>query len=157
MEGTDVSPVLRERLGPDASLELLALLEDFCVAWSSHVTNQTLERFERQLTHQIGGFRDDLREGEASLHTEMRVLETSLRAELSAVRDEVREGHVSLRLEMRDIGATIVRETTTLGSTLRREMAEQRVELLKWSFAFWFGQIVALGGLMTVLFRRFLP
>ena len=152
-----MSPVLRERLGPDATLGLLALLEDSCVEWSSGVTNQAIERFERELTHQLGGFRDDLREGEASLHTEMRVLETSLRAELSAVRDDVREEHATLRLEMRDIRGTIVRETATLGSALRRELADQRVELFKWSFAFWFGQIVALGGLMTVLFRSFLP
>ena len=121
------------------------------------MVNQAVERVERQLLHQLGGFRDDLREGEAALHTELRVLEASLRAELSAARTEMREGHTALRVEMRDIRVAIVREIATLDTALRKEMAGQRADLLKWSLAFWFGQFVGLGGLMTVLFRTFSP
>ena len=36
---------------------------------------------------------------------------------------------------------------------LTKELATTRVELFKWSFLFWVGQTVALGGLIIVLFR----
>lgn len=36
---------------------------------------------------------------------------------------------------------------------LREEMATTRVEMFKWSFLFWVGQVVTLGGLIVLLFR----
>ena len=38
-------------------------------------------------------------------------------------------------------------------SAIRKEMAEQRVELLRWSFLFWLGQIAAMGGMFTLMAR----
>jgi hypothetical protein len=37
--------------------------------------------------------------------------------------------------------------------TLRVEMRDLRVELLKWSFAFWIGQVIATAGIMGVMVR----
>jgi hypothetical protein len=54
MELEDVSPALRERLGPDATVGLLALLESSREDWAQDVTNQAVERFERGLTRVIG-------------------------------------------------------------------------------------------------------
>ena len=34
-------------------------------------------------------------------------------------------------------------------SDLRHEMSNQRVELLRWSFLFWIGQVAATAGLIT--------
>jgi len=172
MEVEDVSPSLRERLGPDATVGLLALLEASRVEWAQDVTNQAVERFERELTRQIGGLRSELRqectalraemrEGDAALRTEIRALDAALRTEIregdAALRLELREGDAAIRLEVRDMGVAIVREIAALGSTLRNEIADQRAELFKWSFAFWFGQFVGLGGLMAILLRSFLP
>jgi hypothetical protein len=68
------------------------------------------------------------------------VEETSkLRLETRQLRGEVREGFGELRREMADV---------------RREMAEGRFELLKWAFAFWVGQLAAVGGIVTVLLRN---
>ncbi|HUE86921.1 MAG TPA: hypothetical protein VMO26_12675 [Vicinamibacterales bacterium] len=205
MDVDGVSPALRERLGAEATVGLLALLEASRQKWAADVTNQAVERFERHLTQGIGVLRDEMREGHAALRTEigamredqaalrtevgaMREDQTALRTEIGAVdasvraeisllrtemrdgdatlrtemreghavlRTEIREGDAAVRLELRDMSVTIGREIAALGATLRKEMADQRVELFKWSFAFWFGQIVTLGGLMTLLFRRF--
>jgi hypothetical protein len=38
-------------------------------------------------------------------------------------------------------------------AAIRREMSDLRVELLRWSFAFWIGQVVAMAGLMAVFLR----
>lgn len=40
---------------------------------------------------------------------------------------------------------------------LREEMATTRIEMFKWSFLFWIGQVVTLGGLMIVVLRSMLP
>ena len=115
--------------------------------------DQAVGRCERQLTQQIDRFQDDIREREAALHTELRVLEASLRAELAAVRDEVLKEHASLRLEIRHVGGTVISESARLSSTLRNELADQRVEQFKRSHVFWLAQIVALGALITLLVR----
>lgn len=38
-------------------------------------------------------------------------------------------------------------------SAIREEMAALRVELLRWSFAFWVGQVATTAGLMALLIR----
>ena len=40
-----------------------------------------------------------------------------------------------------------------LGADLRQEMAASRVELFRWCFLFWIGQVLAIGGLMGVMLR----
>jgi hypothetical protein len=139
MEVGDVSLALRERLGADATVGLLALLDASREEWAPEVTNQAVERFERELTRQIGGLREELRQGITSLRADLREAEATLRAEM-------RDGDAALRLEMREGDAAI-----------RLEMRDQRVELLKWSFAFWVAQFVSVGGLMAILLRSFLP
>ena len=42
-------------------------------------------------------------------------------------------------------------------SEIRAEMAALRVELLRWSFAFWIGQVAATAGLMALLIRLLTP
>lgn len=39
-------------------------------------------------------------------------------------------------------------------STLREELHKIRAELIKWSFAFWIGNIAVLSGIMFALFGR---
>ena len=38
-------------------------------------------------------------------------------------------------------------------AAIRREMAEQRVEMLRWSFAFWIGQFAATAALLSFMLR----
>lgn len=38
-------------------------------------------------------------------------------------------------------------------AAIRKEMSDLRVELLRWTFAFWLGQVMAMAGLMAVFFR----
>ena len=37
--------------------------------------------------------------------------------------------------------------------SIRQEMADGRFDLVKWSFIFWVGQVVAIGGIVAVLLR----
>jgi hypothetical protein len=38
-------------------------------------------------------------------------------------------------------------------SSVRQELATTRVEMLKWSFLFWVGQVAAMAGLLALMFR----
>jgi len=57
MESNGVSAALRDRLGREATLGLLELIETKQMAWSDRVLSITLERFERRLAEEIGGLR----------------------------------------------------------------------------------------------------
>jgi hypothetical protein len=52
-----------------------------------------------------------------------------------------------LRLEFRQA-------LNDLATSLRLEMATTRVELLKWSFVFWVGQVAVMAGLLSLMLRR---
>ena len=57
------------------------------------------------------------------------------------------------RLDMK-IERFALREDLIKGfSEIRQEMATLRVELLRWSFAFWLGQVATTAGLMVLLIR----
>ncbi len=78
------------------------------------------------------------REDVLSVATER--FERRLTEEISGLRVEMANGFASLRQEM------------TQGlAQLRQEIAATKVDLIKWSFVFWTGQVVVLGGLMAIL------
>ena len=81
---------------------------------------------------------------EAQLGTEM----TTLRAEMATMRAELRReianGDADLRVAMAE-GF----------SKIRAEMSDLRVDLLRWSFLFWVGQVVATATIMGLMLRSF--
>jgi hypothetical protein len=89
---------------------------------------------------------EDLTAGIADLRTEMRTEFASVRGELreglAAVRGDMREGFAEMRGDMREGFAT-----------LRGDMAHDRFVQLKWSFAFWLGQVFAIVGFLALLLR----
>jgi hypothetical protein len=101
-----IPAALRERLGDNATLGLLELLEVERSNWSEHVLSVAADRFERRLTEEMSGLRTEFRE---ALH----------------------EGLTSVRAEI----------------------ATTRVEFLKWSFAFWVGQVAVMAGLLSFMLR----
>lgn len=71
------------------------------------------------------------------------VEETSkLRVDLEQTKGEMRQGFAEIRGEMRQGFAD-----------LGRELATSRFELLRWSFAFWVGQLAAIAAIVGVLLR----
>lgn len=62
--------------------------------------------------------------------------ERRLTEEVSALREEVREGlHDGL-------------------TSVRHEIATTRIEMLKWSFVFWVGQVAAMAGLLAFMLGK---
>jgi hypothetical protein len=60
MRTNDISPALRQRLGNEATIGLLELVEVEQTAWSDRVLNIAVERFERRLAEQLAETRVSL-------------------------------------------------------------------------------------------------
>jgi hypothetical protein len=128
MAGSRVPAALRDRLGDEATFGLIELLDTERTDWSERVLSVAADRFERRLVEEVSGLRVEFR--------------TALHEEVSSLRQQMYDGMISLRGEMHD-GAVAVRQ----------EMATTRVEMLKWSFLFWIGQVAAMAGLLAVMFK----
>ena len=142
MESSTVPPALRERLGGEGTAGLLGLLETTCRNWRAEVVTACLERFERRLVQEVAGLRVEMAEGHATLRTQIASLHEEIGQTEGKLRVELAQTEGRLRAEMH-VGFGIVRE----------ELANNRVEFLRWSFLFWVGQFFAVAGLVGVLMR----
>jgi hypothetical protein len=130
-----VPPALRSALGPDATQAFLEVLERSHQDARPAVIAACTERFERRLVEEISSLRLEMAQQGASLRLEM-----------------AQQG-AGLRVEMAQQGADLRQAMNQLAAGLRAEMAAGRVELIRWSFLFWVGQVIAIGGVMGVLLR----
>lgn len=91
-------------------------------------------------------------ESRAASKADLQQAATELRGELqqavTELRGELQQGLSGLRAEF-------LRELTRVETTLRREVQESRADLLKWSFAFWVGNLAAMAGIIFAMFRAF--
>lgn len=124
MDSNGVPGALRERLGREGTGGLLELLDTTSRAWSLEVTTACLERFERRLVEEVAG-----------------------------IRVETAEGHATVRTDIAQAEGRVVRDMEIGFGAIRQEMANNRVELLRWAFLFWVGQFFAVAGLVGVLTR----
>lgn len=134
---------LRERLGPDASRELLEMFDRSERQTREQVLEMCMERSDRRLAEEIAGVRVQIAQTEGVL------------------RREIAEMGAAIRQEMAQMGASIRQETAQMGASIREDMvrmgAEVRVEMLKWSFLFWIGQVVTMTGIIALMLRLYRP
>ena len=154
----DAVPVpLRAHLGPDATEGLLELLDLSHREARDAVISACIDRFERRVVEEVSGMRVQTAQVEGVLRQDMAHLEASLRQEMAhlgaSLRQEMTQLGAGLRQEMAEMRASLRDEIGRMGSDLRAEMASSRVELFKWCFLFWIGQVLAIGGLMGVMLR----
>jgi hypothetical protein len=108
------------------------------------------ERLELRLTQETSAIRQEI----AGVRTEVATLRADMatRSELEAVRQDITvvRSEMATRKEMealrQDMGAGFTR--------LERQMAESRVDMIKWSFLFWTGQCFVIIGFLLVFLRN---
>jgi len=114
--------------------------------WKLDVLSLAAERFERRLAEEM-----------AMLRVEMAAMGAAIRGELAdqgaAIRSEMAAMGAAIRGELADQGAAIRSEMAAMGAAIRAEMASGRVELLKWCFLFWIGQVAAMAALLAFMLR----
>jgi hypothetical protein len=152
-----VPPALWARLGPDATGELAELLDRSSREARDAVIAACTDRFERRLTDETSNVRVEMARLGADLRQEMASMRADLRQEMATMRADLRQEMATmgatLRQEMAAMGADLRQEMAAMGAGLRQEAASGRVELVKWCFLFWVGQVLAIGGLMSLMLR----
>jgi hypothetical protein len=74
----NVSPALQDRLGPAATVGLLALLDASRRDWSGEMIEQSVQRFERRLTEETSSLRMEFQQSMSDLRLDFARLETSV-------------------------------------------------------------------------------
>jgi hypothetical protein len=110
MTGRRIPAALRTAFGDEGTFGLIELLDSEQKDWSEKMLVTASDRFEKRLTQEIGGLRQEF--------------------------------HSTLN--------------DGLGS-IRADLASVRVEILRWSFAFWIGQVAAIGALIALMLRAVGP
>lgn len=146
MDIEQVPDALQERLGVEATSGLLQLLDRAHREGRADVITACTDRFERRLVEEIAGVRVQIAQVEASLRRDMAEMGASIRQDMARMGADIRQ-------DMARMGADIRQEMTGI----RQDMASGRVELLKWCFLFWVGQVVAIAGIMGMMLRLFRP
>ena len=135
MDAAAVPFKLRERLGPEATGGLLHVLDAARCDWRDDVLSLSVERFEHRLAEESSGLRVQIAQSEAAVRNEIGQVEGRLRHEMGQL-------EVGLRQEIGQMELRIV-----------REIGNSRFDLLKWTFAFWIGQVVAMSAIMAAMLR----
>jgi hypothetical protein len=81
--------------------------------------------------------------------------EARLTATASELRGEMTDGFSKLRVEMVESAAKLRVEMAEGFANLRKGMSEMRVDILRWSFLFWIGQIAMLISVLSYMLRPF--
>jgi len=134
-----VPQALAERLGIDGTEGLLTLLASTKAEWTEGVLSTAVDRFERRLGSEAASLRVDLTREIATLRQDMT-------RDTSALRQDMTKEMSMLRQDM-----TI--DLSALRQDFSRDLSNVRVELLKWSFLFWVGQVAAMAGLLAFMLR----
>ena len=82
-------------------------------------------------------------------------LKDDLRQSASSLRDEFHQTASSLRDEFHQTASSLRDEIHRNEAALRKEIQGVKVDLIKWSFAFWVGAVAVLSGIMLGLLRAF--
>jgi hypothetical protein len=133
----NVSPALQERLGPEATVGLLALLEAARQEWSAEVNEHSSLRFEARLSEEAAQLRLEFRQGLNGLRLEMK-------QEMHALR-------VELKQEMNELRVDVKGDIAGLETRVERALLHQT----RWIFRMWVGQFAATAAMMAAMFQIF--
>jgi hypothetical protein len=137
MDVTDVPEALEGRLGREGAHGLVVLLNKARADWKDDVVTTAMDHFDRRLTADVSALRVDFTR-------EMSTLRQDVTHEISTLRQDVTHEISTLRQD-------VTREISTLRQDVTRDVSGVRVELLKWSFLFWIGQVAAMAGLLAFM------
>lgn len=74
-----------------------------------------------------------------------------MRGDIAELRHSVAAEHAVIRKELADANASLRTDMKEEFAMLRVQIADARADLMKWSFAFWVGAVVAIAALAGVL------
>jgi hypothetical protein len=163
-----VPAALHTRLGDEATTALIQLLDRSHREARQDLISACTERFDRRLVEEASGLRIQIAQLGAELRQEMAAKGAELRQEMTAMRADLRQEMAAMgadlrneiaamggdvRKEMAAMGSDLRKEIAWMGGDLRQEIAAGRVDLFKWCFIFWIGQVVTISTAVGVMLR----
>ena len=159
MESNTVPTALQERLGSEATHDLVRLFDTARFEWTGDVVSLSLERFDRRLVEELARLRIDMAQEGAGLRENLAQQGADLRERLAQqgadLGEKLAQQGASLRGEIAAVRTDLKSDMQEGFALIRQEMATNRFELLKWSFLFWIGQVFAIVGLVGAMLRAF--
>ena len=161
-------PALRKRLGEETARALEDYAEVLGRRWRDHVMQTAAERFDGRLSTAEERFDVRLTTAEERFDVRLTTAEERFDVRFTAAEERF-DGRLTAteeRFDGRlDTVAADLRVEMQKGFTgiwqamadLRQEFADARVELLRWSFLFWIGQVVAVASLLAFMLRGVAP
>jgi hypothetical protein len=77
--------------------------------------------------------------------------------EIGALRLDMAKEFAAVRVETAKEFAAVRGEMAKEFAAMRVDLAAKEVNLVRWSFLFWVGQLAAMTGIMTLLLRAMVP
>jgi hypothetical protein len=148
MEADDVSPALRDRLGPEATLGLVALLEKARQQWSAAVTEHAIDRFDGRLTAEISQLRIEVKQDIHDLRVEVKQEINDLRIE---VKQDINDLRVELKQDIHELRVELKGDIGRLDASVSTALLNQT----RWMFGMWVGQLAATAAIVAGMFRIF--
>jgi hypothetical protein len=146
----EIGGALLEKLGDEAAANLKDVLDAHMRESTEHIVTRCLERFDGRLVEETSKLRVEMADLRADLRSEI----ATLRGEFTTFRSEMREEFTAFRSEMHQDYARFRGDVRDDIHALRVDAANDRVELLKWAFLFWIGQLAGVAGVLSVLLRN---
>ena len=151
MQAATVPAALREKLGEPGTAGLLDLLETSGKEWKTDVLTVASERFEHRVAVEGNKLRLEMTTGFADVRQDMAQMKADLRQDMAKMESGLRQDMGRMESGLRqDMG----RMESTLRQEIRDGLATVRVELIKWSFAFWVGQMLTVIAVIALMLRK---
>ncbi|BCB97227.1 hypothetical protein JZK55_21490 [Dissulfurispira thermophila] len=120
-----IPKALRDKLGDEAAESFAVLLKEVEHEGRKDALVLAEERFERRLSEEVASLRVKISEVKAELETKISEVKAELETKISEVKAE-----------------------------LEAKISEVKVDIIKWMFIFWAGQIVVLIAILQIFFRK---
>lgn len=157
MERDQVPPALEARLGDEATVGLLQLLDRSHREAREDVIIACTERFERRVVEEVSGLRLEIAQVESRIRHDMAKLESGIRGDMakleSGIRNDMAKLEGGIRQDMSEMRAGLREDIAASRVSLGNDIGAGRVELFKWCFLFWIGQVLAISGVVGVMLR----
>lgn len=135
---------LSEESAIEASLELTAVINEKSTAMKEEAIKafqNDQDNFRKEMHNELGIIRKDIQDFKIEVQKEF----ISIRKEFSDFRTEVQKGFDNFKLYV---------DTRFETMATKEELANTRVELIRWMFAFWVAQLGAMVGIIMIFFRK---
>jgi hypothetical protein len=141
-----VPAALLEQMGTEATGALLEVIDRAHEERKTEMIAAALEQFDTRLAGEGALIRREIAAGDLAIRQDMTKMESSLRADLTKMES-------ALRGDMSKMESTLRADMSRMEAVVRQDTGAGRVELLKWCFVFWIGQVLALASLFAVMIR----